>query len=308
MSKLLITGGTGFWGKNFLAYIIENEHNLKLFEEIVILTRNSDKFLNSFPEFNHPKFKYINGDIRAFELEKNDINYILHLATDTNKEIIDKYPFQMIDVIINGTKNILNFAAKQTNLKKMIFASSGAVYGNIPENIKNVKETEFFNIDFTDIKTIYAQSKRTAEQLCIAHIEKMNLPIVIARGFSFFGKYLPNDAHFAINTFLNQAKKESKITIKSGGLATRSYLHSKDLAKILAILLKEKTKHTIYNIGSDDGKTLKDWALMIAQKMGNIEIEILNEPQEGFSAGNNYVPNIDRLKEIIDCDNLKKIF
>lgn len=302
MNNLFITGGTGFWGKNILDNIISSPNNI--FDKIVVLTRDSKKFLSLFPQFNSNKIEYIDGDVRDFTIDRTDFNYILHLATDASKELNDNNPLQMMDVIINGTKKVIELAKKQHNLKRMIFASSGAVYGTIPAEIEQVSEEMRFDIDFTNPIYAYAQAKRTAEMMCRIGIEKFEIPIVILRGFAFIGRYLPLDSHFAIGNFLKQAQEEGKITIKSDGKAKRSYMDAEDLAQtILKLLTKETLKHNIYNIGSNQAKTLKEWAEWVAEKQHKtIAIEILGQEQKGYSAGNNYIPNIDRFIEELNIN------
>jgi dTDP-glucose 4,6-dehydratase len=104
------------------------------------------------------------------------------------------------------------------------------------------------------------------------------MQIVIARGFAFDGEYLSANAHFAIKNFEKQASETGKIIIKSDGSAKRSYMKGEDLAKVLLYLLSANSNlHYIYNIGSDEARTLKEWAYIIAEKSGAAEVEILNK-------------------------------
>ena len=309
MSKLLITGGTGFFGKNVMKYIITNESLCSNFSEIMVLTRNQPlDFLTQYPEFKHPNIKFYTSDVRTFEYNDTDIDYIMHLATDASNELNDNHPEEMMDVILNGTRNILKIAKQQKNLKSFLFASSGAVYGAIPNSIDRVSEDDRFDVDFNNPLNAYAQSKRTAEMMCSIYRERHQLPIIIARGFAFYGDYFPTDKHFAIYDFMKQAKQNHKIVIRSDGKSRRSYMHSTELAKsLMDLLYVELDKDYIFNIGSDEGKSLKEWAGEIAKNNGNAEVVILNEPQKGYNAGNNYVPSIERLKCIITLNQKNKL-
>ena len=74
-----------------------------------------------------------------------------------------------------------------------------------------------------------------------------------------------------------------------------------ELAKVLLSLLTLKSNlYYIYNIGSDEAKTLKEWAHWIAEKNGEMVVEILNNNTEGYSAGYNYIPNINKIKREIE--------
>jgi nucleoside-diphosphate-sugar epimerase len=309
MSKLLITGGTGFYGKNVLQYIFSSEMLCSVYSEILIVTRHQPQdFLDQFQAFKHPNITFYTSDVRTFEYANTDIEYIMHLATDASSVLNDNHPDEMMDVILNGTRNILSIAKRQKKIKSFLFASSGAVYGDAPNSIQNIDENDRFDLDFNNPKNAYAQAKRTAEMMCSIYREKYQIPVVIARGFAFYGDYLPTDRHFAIADFIKQVKENHKIVIKSDGKARRSYLHSKELAKSLIELLNAKfDKDYIFNIGSDEGKSLLEWANEIARNNGNAEVVVLNEPQKGYSAGNNYVPSIERLKKIVIFNHHKKI-
>jgi nucleoside-diphosphate-sugar epimerase len=309
MSKLLITGGTGFYGKNVLQYIFSSEMLCSVYSEILIVTRHQPQdFLDQFQAFKHPNITFYTSDVRTFEYANTDIEYIMHLATDASSVLNDNQPDEMMDVILNGTRNILSIAKRQKKIKSFLFASSGAVYGDAPNSIQNIDENDRFDLDFNNPKNAYAQAKRTAEMMCSIYREKYQIPVVIARGFAFYGDYLPTDRHFAIADFIKQVKENHKIVIKSDGKARRSYLHSKELAKSLIELLNAKfDKDYIFNIGSDEGKSLLEWANEIARNNGNAEVVVLNEPQKGYSAGNNYVPSIERLKKIVIFNHHKKI-
>ena len=107
---------------------------------------------------------------------------------------------------------------------------------------------------------------------------------------------------------MQQAKEHKKIVIHSDGLTKRSYMHSTDLAKVLLDLLNIKVSDEyIFNVGSADGKTLKEWAYEIADNIGDIEVQILNKPQIGYSATKNYVPNISALQNILPDFRPRKI-
>ena len=137
--------------------------------------------------------------------------------------------------------------------------------------------------------------------MCSIYYERKKMPLIIARGFAFIGAYLSESAHFAIKNFERQAKETGKIIIQSDGNAKRSYMKGDELAKVLLSLLTLKSNlYYIYNIGSDEAKTLKEWAHWIAEKNGEMVVEILNNNTEGYSAGYNYIPNINKIKREIE--------
>lgn len=301
-NNLLISGGTGFFGKNLLKYCLEHQSSLTDFDEIIVITRSKERFITSYPEFVHPRITFVQSDIRTFELDRTDINYILHLATDASKTLNDNAPLEMMDIIMNGTKRMLEFAIRQDNLKSFLFTSSGAVYGAIPENVTGVKEGQRFDMDFNNPYNAYAHAKQTAEMMCSVYRNRFNMNVVIARCFAFYGDYLPLEAHFAIGNFIKNAREHKQIIINSDGMPRRSYMHAQDLAVCLLSLMHFDFTEQDYivNVGSDAAFTLKEWAYKIAEELGDVQVEILGQKLQGYSAGSNYIPNIELLKSILN--------
>jgi dTDP-glucose 4,6-dehydratase len=161
MKKILITGGTGFFGVSLLRYWM-NQYELGKNKdnnfEICILSRNPKIFLDKYPEFNKIKWiKFKKGDIlkpSSFPRNKN-FTHILHAAADstlgTQIKNIDRF-----NQIFEGTKNILKYAT-QNNITRLLYISSGGVYGSQPNNIDSFDE----NYKKIHIKIKYFQRYKT---------------------------------------------------------------------------------------------------------------------------------------------------
>ena len=224
MEKLLITGGTGFFGKALLSYA--NDNNLQY--DIYVMSRNPERIYNNeiFKNANIIKADVVNYDSN----EKFD--YIIHAATDARVDVPDDV---MIKTVIDGTKNMIDFAHK-CGCRRMLYISSGGVYGNYDKKI----------VESDDRKpiTIYGKSKLVAENLCI----NSDLDVVIARCFALSGRDLNKDIHFALGNFIKNVVDNVDITIKSDGKSIRSYLDQDDLARALFTLLEKAENKSIYKI------------------------------------------------------------
>ena len=297
---ILFIGGTGFFGKAFLNYIKLNNPNY--INSVTILGRSAERFLNKNKEFTDIRnVNYIYGDILKdiSHLSKFDFTHVIHAAADSTN-VTELSDTQRYEQIVEGTKNVLNFVRDYFPMSKLLFVSSGGVYGKMLPNKKSFSETDLLELDILDSANIYAISKREAENLCLNYHDEYNLNISIARCFCFSGTHLPLDVHFAIGNFVNDVNNNNNIIIKGDGESVRSYLDQDDLIEWFIEILKNDTfKKTIYNIGSEDSISIKDLAMLI-KKLSNkkIDVKILNES------------NINLRKTIYvpDCKKIRKKF
>lgn len=287
---ILLTGGTGFFGKWFLEYFKAiNLSGISI--KVLILTRKPEKFLEEYPQFNFESFEYIRGDIKNFEIINRKIDYIIHAASDLGPEINKNNPESLYSNIISGMNNILKVAS-HTNAEKLLFTSSGAVYGKIDTN---KPFTEDIEID-EDTLTAYGRGKLHAENLAIEFSKKSELEVKVARCFAFLGPYMDRDGSFAITNFLKNSKELNQIDIASDGKSVRSFMYAADLIYWLMKILLNGKKSTIYNVGSDEEVTIKELANMISEIRGGIRVNVKNNQNNGVGS-NYYVSSIKRCKE-----------
>ena len=299
--KIFITGGTGFFGK----WIIKTHSkffstfNVKLF----ILCRNLNKFKNSFLELkNFRNINLIKGDIRNFAFLKEKFDFVIHCAMPSNYENFPKD--EILDIGINGTKRVIEFA-KFCGAKRLLFISSGVVYGSQPSHIEKISEKDvgFVQLDPKNPKTYYAEAKRIGELLCFSAFYKGELDIVIARCFSFIGPYIKLDAHLAVGNFIRDALKGGPIVIKSDGTKINSYMYAEDLGVWLwTILLKGKSGE-VYNVGSEKGLSLKELAEKIAEisekvlKLNKKPKVIIQKKLDPEKIPERYVPSTKKVRK-----------
>ena len=294
--KLLIIGGTGFFGKSILDSFIKGSLNKYDIETVSVLSRSTDSFLIQYPEFENKNIQYIKGDITTIDfLPEADI--VIHAAASTNQiDYKNNSVLERINIEL-GTSNYLKIAHKVHQKSKIIYCSSGAVYGKLPNHILKVKEDYPFQ-DLEDISLLkkdYTLGKRNAEKLILKSGEK-GLKVSIARCFAFYGKYLPKEGHYAYGNFLNQAKQGKDIEIKAKNQVFRSYMHSDDLVESLIKIAKQaSTECPIYNVGSDKEISLFD----LANKLASLyNVNVIKHQNIDFNTIDRYVPNINKLSKL----------
>lgn len=280
--KIFLTGGTGFFGKSILDYLTSRKTDDI---SLTILTRSADTFQQKYPIFaSLPNTQYHQGDVRKFHFPDQEFDFIIHAATPTSNNLPES---ELASIIVDGTAHVLDFA-KHANAKRLLFTSSGAVYGIQPPEVDKIHEMMPCHP-----LTAYGRNKLQAERMC----QESGITTVIARCFSFCGPYLDLHSHFAIGDFIRACLMNQDIIIEGDGTPMRSYLYSDDLVEWLFTLLIHGKHACPYNVGSDRAVSIKELAETVRTVLGSHnEIIIKGAPVSGM-APSRYIPDIQRAVE-----------
>lgn len=281
LEKIFLTGGTGFFGKSILDML---KAGFRKDSEFVILSRDPEKFLREYPEYAElPNVRFAAGDVRSFSFFDEKFDSIIHAATPA---VTTLQPGEMRSVIIDGTKHVLDFA-RYCGAKKILFTSSGAVYGPLPPGMTHVSET-FPCRPVTE----YGIAKLEAEKMCL----ESGISARIARCFAFTGPRLALDIHFAIGNFIRNGLNNEKIIIRGDGTPYRSYLYADDLVRWLFAVYDCKRSGAVFNIGSPEGISIADLARRVAAHFTpSPELEIQGTAIPGVPP-QVYVPDVSLIK------------
>jgi dTDP-glucose 4,6-dehydratase len=297
--KVFITGGTGFFGiwiLEALALALANA-KLNLNIEAVVLTRNVKNFKRKAPHIvSNKSFSFIEGDVKNFKYPKGKFNYIIHAAADFHTVHGKRSSLMTFDTIVEGTRHVLEFSA-QCGADKILYISSGAVYGKQPGNMSHISEDYAGAPDLTCLDSAYAEGKRTAEMLCTLYSNTYDLSIKIARCFAFVGPYLQLDENFAIGNFISSLLENQKIVIHGDGTPVRSYMYVADLVIWLITILVEGKNCYPYNVGSEEDISIEKLAKTIAGFCKqSLAIEIKTKKSDSNKI-DRYVPSTQRAQK-----------
>jgi UDP-glucuronate decarboxylase len=293
---ILITGGTGFFGRWLLQILCTLIFEKKIKINLYVLTRNPKNFLEDNSDYPFDKcIQFICGDVTNFQLPNVRLDYLIHMATTAASETFQgEDQLKKIDLLYRGTKNTLELAV-QASVKKVLFTSSGVAYG---PSAGTPYSEDMLQAPLTTLtSSALGEGKRLAEYLVNYYAEKGGYNYSIARCFSFFGPFLPLDIHYAIGNFVNDALTKEEITIKGGGQELRSYLY---IADAWVWLLKSLiyADNEIYNVGSSKAISIGDLALLVRDCLApekNIRIHE-NSRIEGNFSRDVYLPNNKKFK------------
>lgn len=294
---IFISGGTGFFGIWILMSFIYINRKLDIGSKIILLTRDKNKFLKSYPWIEkYNEISFLEGDIANFDFISGNIDYIIHAATEASVKLNLEEPLTMFETVVNGTKRILEFG-KIKKVKSFLLTSSGAVYGKQPSEIENIEE-DYIGAPITfDAGSVYGEGKRMSEVLCAIYHKQYNLPVKIARCYAFIGPFLPLDSHFAAGNFIKNLLEGEDLIIEGDGTPYRSYMYAADLMIWLWTILFKGENNRPYNVGSSIPITIKELAELVSQIDLNSPINIVLKTAESDKPPLRYVPGVNRAEK-----------
>jgi UDP-glucuronate decarboxylase len=292
--RILLTGGTGFFGRALLRYLLAS--GIDPGTHICILSRQPDRFRIAYSDLaSFDQISFFQGDIQDRDSLPWDqsFTHVLHAATDSTLGP-SLAPLQRFTQIVDGTRHILDLAVA-TGATRFLLTSSGGIYGPQPADLQAIPEDWSGSPALDVAATAYSQAKRAAEHLCVLYRDAHGLQSVIARCFSFVGPDLPFDAHFAIGNFIRDALEKDTITIAGDGSPLRTYLDQRDLARWLWMLLLEGNDGDTLNVGSNRVISISDLAYLVRDLLAPTKtIDILGQPDIARSRSR-YVPSVNRI-------------
>ena len=261
--KIIITGGAGFIGKHLVNYLLDKGNVITIFDNF----SNSEE--NSMGYFIKNGVKVINGDIRKFEeilKETENQDILIHLAAKISVSESILNPSETFEVNVDGTKNVLE-ACKRSNIKKVIIASSAAVYGESVPKIKLKENTK------TNPISPYGKSKLVMEQ----EIRKNNINCIILRFFNIFGIGQTSEYAGVITKFIEMISTNKPLKIFGDGMQTRDFVSINDVVESIYDAIKNG-KNGTYNIASGKAITINELAeFMISLSKKDLEIHHISE-------------------------------
>lgn len=298
MARLLIIGGSGFFGKS----ILDSYHRglLKPYgiDAISVMARSAHKLKSQTPNLLDKTISLIDRDITTCS-ELPEAEYIFHAAASADAKDYIAQPAIERENIQMGTLNFCRLAPIYCRGSKIVFVSSGAVYGQQPIELVGLREdSPLIQISsLVPSKQDYAAAKRDGEN-AIAFLGDAGLSVSIARCFSFVGQYLPRDRSFAIGNFIENGLRGEPITVNTKSLVYRSYLHSDDLVQwLMRIGQSASAECPIFNVGSDEAISIQDLAKKLAAYF-QVDLQL---PRIERVSVDRYIPSIEKARSIGCC-------
>ena len=282
--QLFLTGGSGFFGSWLLETLLFAEERKNLGVKVWVLTRSLGRFRAKLPHLaRHPAVRLVEGRAEDFQFPGEQMNFVIHsMVPDPGLPLEE-----MEKWFERGTQRLLELAVRDRS-EGFLLCSTGAVYQ--PQGRPLSEEDPLVPLDGP---LTYGRIRRQVEEQCMEACQGHGIPLKIARGFSFAGPRLPENAGFAMADFIADARAGRKITVKGDGTPVRSYLHAADMAAWLWIKLLDSLKTEPFNLGSDEPVRLIDLASKISNRAG-VPLGVAGQGEPKTTARHFYLPAISQ--------------
>jgi dTDP-glucose 4,6-dehydratase len=249
--KLLVTGGCGFIGSNFVNYYFKQNSDATIVNLDAMYYCASETNVNVEVR-ESSRYHLIKGNLCSYDLIANILNIyqidtIIHFAAQSHVQNSFEDALQYTHDNVQGTHTLLEASRKHGKIIRFIHISTDEVYGESMLNSDEEKKNENSILCPTNP---YAATKAAAELIAKSYYHSFKMPIIITRGNNVYG---PNQyPEKLIPRFIQQLQQDEKVTIQGDGSNVRAFLHVNDVCSALKLILEKGEIGEIYNVGSDD--------------------------------------------------------
>jgi dTDP-glucose 4,6-dehydratase len=267
MKTVLVTGGAGFIGSNFVHRLCEAYPDYKIIVvDLLTYAGSTDNLPNHMNGRNHPRLEFWFGDVCNSELMDTLVgqsDMVVHFAAESHvtRSIYDNYAFFRTDVM--GTHSVANAVLKyRDRIERFVHISTSEVYGTA--------ETEKMAEDHP-LKPLspYASAKCGADRLVWSYHATYNIPAVIVRPFNNYGPR--QHLEKVIPRFITSVLLDEPLTVHGDGTAARDFTHVEDDCRAIDMILHadlEKVNGEVFNVGSGEHRAIRDIARDVLELMG----------------------------------------
>ena len=303
--SVLITGANGFI-PSYIVYTLL-ELNITKFANnpitIFALVRNEEKGQKRFANFMERKeFHLLVSDVSIPLQVNGKIDVIIHAASQASPKFYGTDPVGTLKANTLGTANMLDIAVKN-NARKFLYISSGEVYGVLDGSLGNVPETYTGNVDITNVRSCYAESKRMGENMCVCWSYQYGFHVNMLRLSHTYGPGVELDDGRVFGDFVKNILCGEDIIVNSDGKAKRSFLYISDMIIALFRILLYGENRNAYNIAAENETEIRALAEMLCGLYPEKKLSIVfnkRESSNGYirSASTGSALSVTKIKEL----------
>lgn len=262
MQRMLVTGGCGFIGSNFIRLELQTNPNLSIINVDKLTYAGNLENLADFQ--NDSRYQFARGDICDKEfinslLKDGNVDAVVNFAAESHvdRSILDSSPFVQTNIV--GTQNLLD-CCRQHQIKRYLQVSTDEVYGSLGDDGKFTEETPLAP------NSPYSASKAAADLLVRAYVHTFNFPAVTTRCSNNYGPYqFPEKL---IPLFISNALQGQSLPVYGTGLNIRDWIHVEDHCRGIGAALRQGKVGEVYNFGGNSELTNLDLTYALLEALG----------------------------------------
>lgn len=254
-TRIMITGATGYIGSYLIHTLLTDALESGSHTTVYAMVRSVDRAREIFDRYEKAGLiKYIQQDVRTPVTFEEDVDYLIHCASNAAPKEYAEDPVGTMNTNFAGTQNLLEYSIEHVK-NKFLYVSTIEVYGAFESKKNPIKENEFGTIDSCNPRSCYPISKKACETMCISYGKQHGVPISIGRLSYIYGPGMKeNDSKIAA-VFPYNIAHNMDIVMKSEGLQKRSYSYVTDAVSGLLTILANGNTQEAYNVASSLGIT-----------------------------------------------------
>ncbi|TYL38942.1 NAD-dependent dehydratase [Natronococcus pandeyae] len=264
--RVLVTGGAGFIGSH-VAERLAAENAVTVLDDFSVGNPNYLEFL--------PPERIVDGDVLDEELIRSlvaDHDVVVHMAAMMGVRRTLENPLEVLQVNIDGTRNILR-AAAESDVERVLFASTSEVYGDVPD-------VPYHEDDPKAPETNYAVAKYASERFVRAYASKHDLDYTIVRYFNAYGPRQDCSAYgYVIPIFVDRALAGDVIEIHGDGQQTRDFTYIDDAVDATVASLGPNGRNETFNIGTGNETKIRRLAIAVADAIPDADLTHVEHPR-----------------------------
>ncbi|WP_459500768.1 dTDP-glucose 4,6-dehydratase [Bacillus sp. C1] len=266
--NILVTGGAGFIGSNFIHYMLRTHETYRVINVDALTYSGNLENLKLVEQ--DVRYSFVKGNIQDRELVENviqqyEVQVIVNFAAESHvdRSIEDPLPFYDTNVI--GTVTLLELVKKYPHIK-LVQVSTDEVYGSLGKSGKFTEKTPL------DPSSPYSSSKASADMIALSYYKTYQLPIIVTRCSNNYGPYQYPEK--LIPLMITNAIEGKNLPLYGDGLNVRDWLHVQDHCSAIDVVLHKGKSGEVYNIGGNNEKTNVDVVEGIVRLLGKTEEDI----------------------------------
>ncbi|EJQ42441.1 dTDP-glucose 4,6-dehydratase [Bacillus cereus BAG5X1-1] len=266
--NILVTGGAGFIGSNFIHYMLKNYETYKIINYDALTysgNLNNVKSIQDNSNYSFIKGKIQNGELLEHIINERDVQIIVNFAAESHVDRSIENPIPFYDTNVIGTVTLLELVKKYPHIK-LVQVSTDEVYGSLGKTGKFTEETPLAP------NSPYSSSKASADMIALSYYKTYQLPVIVTRCSNNYGPYQYPEK--LIPLMVTNALEGKTLPLYGDGLNVRDWLHVTDHCSAIDVVLHKGRLGEVYNIGGNNEKTNVDVVEQIINLLGKTKKDI----------------------------------